>query len=181
MKKKRVTDIVSPKEKAEKQEEREKEDTEETEETPLLIPQEGKGLSKFSVKKPKFSFPRIKFSSLKLLLGGGVVVLIFLICFFTLSKAEVQIWPETEKKNFETKVTVNTNAQSVDAVEKIIPGQLFEKEKTFTEELQATGKETLEEKATGFITVYNEYSTQDQILIATTRFVSTEGKLFRTP
>ena len=38
-----------------------------------------------------------------------------------------------------------------------------------------------EKKAEGTIKVYNEYSATPQILIATTRFVSVDGKLFRTP
>ncbi|MFH1656899.1 MAG: hypothetical protein ABH919_00300, partial [bacterium] len=33
----------------------------------------------------------------------------------------------------------------------------------------------------GTIKVYNEYSTSPQVLLATTRFVSADGKLFRTP
>ena len=37
----------------------------------------------------------------------------------------------------------------------------------------------LNEKARGSLTVYNEYSSSPQTLVATTRFESPEGKIFR--
>lgn len=61
-----------------------------------------------------------------------------------------------------------------------MPGKIFEKEKTFSEEFSSSGKKLIEKKAEGVIRVYNEYSTSPQILLATTRFVSAEGKLFRS-
>ena len=43
----------------------------------------------------------------------------------------------------------------------------------------ASGKSQVSEKATGKITVYNAYSSQDQTLVATTRFQSPDGKIVR--
>ena len=110
-----------------------------------------------------------------ILILGGVF------CYFTLSKANIEIWPETETLTFETKLTVDETAGASDFINKVIPGEIFEKEKTVAEIFPSSGKILKEEKAEGTIKVYNEYSTYPQILVATTRFVSAEGKLFRTP
>lgn len=44
-----------------------------------------------------------------------------------------------------------------------------------------TGKENVQEKARGQIIVYNNYSSQSQSLVATTRFQTADGLIFRTP
>lgn len=113
----------------------------------------------------------------------SLVLLIFLGAFsyFTLSKAEIEIWPETEILNLETKLTVDKKTEEPNVLEKIIPAQVFQKEKTLVELFQSSGKILKEKKAEGAIRVYNTYSTSPQVLIANTRFVSVDGKLFRTP
>ena len=102
-------------------------------------------------------------------------------CFFTLSKANIEVWPETDTINLTTKLTIDASTEEYNFVTKVIPGQVFEKEKMVTENFPATGTFLKEEKAKGTIRVYNEYSSSPQALLATTRFVSADGKLFRTP
>ena len=102
-------------------------------------------------------------------------------CFFTLSKANIEVWPETDTVNLTSKLTIDSAADEYNFVTKIIPGQVFEKEKLVSDNFPATGTFLKEEKAKGTIRVYNEYSTSPQILLATTRFVSAAGLLFRTP
>lgn len=126
-------------------------------------------------KKPEF---KIKKSSFFIPL---VLILIGIFCYFTLSKAEIEIWPESEVLTFETKLTIDKTAENVDFSKKVIPGKIFETEKTVTEEFSSSGTILKEKKAEGIIRVYNAYSTSPQVLIARTRFVSADGKLFRTP
>lgn len=104
----------------------------------------------------------------------------FLFCHFILSKAEIEIWPVAEIKTFETKLTIDKAIENVDVLNKIIPGELIETAKTITEEFSSSGKTLKEKKAEGVIRVYNNYSTSPQTLVATTRFVSADGKLFRS-
>jgi hypothetical protein len=104
----------------------------------------------------------------------------FLLCQFTFSKAEIEIWPVTEIKTFETKVTCDKAAERIDVLNKVIPGKIFETEKLITEEFSSSGKTLKEKKAEGVIRVYNNYSTLAQTLVANTRFVSADGKLFRS-
>lgn len=48
-----------------------------------------------------------------------------------------------------------------------------------TRTFPATGKHVAKTKARGMITIFNAYSTQPQSLVATTRFESSDGKVFR--
>lgn len=50
-----------------------------------------------------------------------------------------------------------------------------------SKEVVATGESYVEEKASGLITIYNNHSDKDQELIATTRFETPDGKIFRIP
>lgn len=129
-------------------------------------------------KKPEFKISKKLSSSFFIPL---VLISIGIFCYFTLSKAEIEIWPESEVLTFETKLTIDKTAENVDLLNKVIPGKIFEGEKTITEEFSSSGVVLKEKKAEGIIRVYNDYSTSPQVLIARTRFVSADGKLFRTP
>ena len=128
----------------------------------------------FKQEKEKISFPKKK--AIFLLF---VFVLSGVFIHFTFSKAEIKIWPETELLSFEDEITVNSKAAEPDFSSNIIPGKIIEEEKEITQQFPATG--SVSKKAKGIIKVYNAYSTSSQVLVATTRFVSASGKLFRTP
>jgi len=117
-------------------------------------------------------------------LSSLILILIGLSGFFFFSKAKIDIWPEAETLNFEEEVTIDSNYDqfkpAIWVEEGIIPGKIFSDEKFSSQEFFASGKTLKEEKARGIIRVYNAYSTFSQALLANTRFVSTEGKLFRS-
>jgi hypothetical protein len=124
-------------------------------------------------KKEDFSGLKVQKSRYLAPVKKGLVIFFFFFillgffCFFSLTKAEIEIWPETEFLSLEK--------------EAVLPLQVFQKEKAVLESFQSSGKVLKEKKAEGVIRVYNDYSTSSQVLIATTRFVSAEGKVFRTP
>lgn len=101
------------------------------------------------------------------------------------TNAEVEIWPETELLNFSEKITADSEVKNLTPnfwlKNKAIPAEFFMVENTASGEFPASGKILEERKAEGTIRVYNNYSTSSQSLIAKTRFVSANGKLFRTP
>ncbi len=105
-----------------------------------------------------------------------LVLLIFLA--LQVSKAEIEIWPKTELITFETKLTIDVNADEIDLSYKIIPAYVLESKKTLYEEFDSTGK--ILKKAEGVIRLYNEYSTKSETWLKGTRFVSSEGKLFKS-
>lgn len=59
-------------------------------------------------------------------------------------------------------------------------GVSFIERKNVTKSYVASGKEFVERKAKGTIIVYNAYSSEEQPLVATTRFVTPDGKVYRT-
>ncbi|GAI28904.1 unnamed protein product, partial [marine sediment metagenome] len=144
---------------------------------------EKKKVEEFPLEKeyqPQFKKPEFKIKKSSFFIPF-VLILIGIFCYLTLSKAEIEIWPESEVLTFETKLTIDKTAENVDFSNKVILGKIFEAEKTITEEFSSSGTVLKEKKAEGVIRVYNAYSTSPQVLIARTRFVSDGGKLFRTP
>lgn len=136
-------------------------------------------------RRPGFKI-RLPLTRKKILTSGLLILILIFLCvgtvgYFNLSKTDIEIWPEAEIMNFETKLVVDKKTEQIDFLNKVIPGKVFKKEKIFAENFPSSGKTLKEEKAEGTIRAYNAYSTYTQILIATTRFVSTDGKVFRTP
>jgi hypothetical protein len=57
--------------------------------------------------------------------------------------------------------------------------QMLQYQETATRVVPSTSTETVENRAQGTITVYNEYSTQPQRLVTNTRFESEDGRIYR--
>lgn len=134
--------------------------------------------SKITLERPR---PGKKHSNL----WWGIIplgLILFLGLGFKISKVEIQIWPETETLTFKTKVTIDKTIENQDVnfwiAEKVLPGQIFEVEKTVSEEFSSSGK--ILKKAEGVIRLYNSYSTQPETWLEGTRFVSADGKLFKS-
>ncbi len=75
--------------------------------------------------------------------------------------------------------TAGKTVTKVDATAHILPAEVLNQKKTLTQFFPASGRATVSQKATGRLTIYNAYSSQAQSLVATTRFVTPEGKVFR--
>ena len=149
---------------------------------PKVGPPTAFGQEKPSKPAEKISSPHFKGKKYWEMVGGilAILILAFLFCYFTLSKAEIEIWPETESLTFETKATIDSEGKNIDVSNKVIPGKTIVVEKTVSEEFPSSGKILKEKKAEGIIRVYNAYSTSSQALVSNTRFISAEGKLFRS-
>lgn len=102
-----------------------------------------------------------------------------LVGYLVLPTTEITLWPKTEKVSFDLSVVGSMGVSQIDENLNKIPLQAVEVKKTKSGEFLATGEKEINEKARGFITVYNEYSSIPQTLVATTRFESPEGKIFR--
>ncbi|MBI2626013.1 MAG: hypothetical protein HYW69_00255 [Candidatus Nealsonbacteria bacterium] len=119
-------------------------------------------------------------------LGRKKIILLFVgLCLFAglaLSyflippKADIEIWPKKENKNERVAVTVAASPKNGN----YIPGKIVESEKIVSGNFSAQGTILKVTKAQGTIRIYNNYSTAVQPLLANTRFVSDDGKLFRT-
>lgn len=122
--------------------------------------------------------------SFKKKLVTGLVVLIVLgfIGVFALNKmgkAEVSIKFKEIPWQYEGTVTISAASKAVDAESLIIPGEIFTDSKNSSPSYPASGKASVEDKAIGKLTIYNAFSSVPQGLVATTRFMTPDGKIYR--
>jgi hypothetical protein len=75
--------------------------------------------------------------------------------------------------------TADKAVSQINAAQGIIPAQVFFVNKNIAVSFPASGQENVSLKAQGTITIYNAYSSSPQTLVATTRFATPAGKIFR--
>lgn len=66
-----------------------------------------------------------------------------------------------------------------DSEKNILPAELFTQSKNYNQPFPASGRANVSEKATGKVVIFNAYSSAPQSLVATTRFTTPDGKIFR--
>lgn len=107
------------------------------------------------------------------------LVAFYYLGFVFLAKAEINITTKKIEMPFSGVVLVDTNVSSIDFNKVIIPGNSFVFKANETQEFSSTGQGKDERNAKGIITIYNDYSTSPQILVAITRFETPDHKIFR--
>lgn len=102
------------------------------------------------------------------------------IALFVLPEADITV--VTEKKSWEYSgvLSIDKSASQVDLATSKVPGQIFVVRDSVTKRVPATGKQYVSRKATGTLTVFNAYSSQPQSIVASTRFVTPDGIIFRS-
>lgn len=117
-----------------------------------------------------------------LLVGGigATGALLLFVALWVLPSATLKITPATAEEQLSFDLAADSNVSSPSPERGIVPAQILDEreEKRFT--FKASGQEEVQTYATGRLTVYNEYSSEQQTLVASTRFLSADGKLFRT-
>lgn len=113
-----------------------------------------------STKKPKknkkLSVPNFDSFRKKLLLGGGVLVLLialWIVAFMVLPKATVTIHTDTSTITSNLNLTLDTTAKALDAANKVVPAVAQSDQKSATQQVAATGQQNNGAKATGSITM----------------------------
>lgn len=112
------------------------------------------------------------------IIGGGVIgiaVLIFILTTF--SGAEVTIYPKQAEANIN--ISLNTQDKEVSSEVDTLTYQKISLSEESFRTVEATGKEEVQQKASGKITIYNNYTDKEQPLVKNTRFESPEGLIFR--
>ncbi len=108
-----------------------------------------------------------------------IVILVAIILFFvmgsmfTTATVKIVLSQQTTSINDTFSTTRGTNSEN------ILPYQIVKLQKKVTRDVQPTGEEMVERKASGQIVVYNKYSTEGQKLIVNTRFEAPDGKIYR--
>jgi len=99
--------------------------------------------------------------------------------YFFLPRATIILHLKTQEKSVSMNLEANTQANGIDDQEKTIPAALEQITKEKSGEFEATGNQTGAGKATGRVVIFNEFSSEDQPLVVTTRLETEDGKIFR--
>jgi len=110
---------------------------------------------------------------------GAALLILAAVLYFILPQADIVIVPKSESIVQDFSVSADKSITKVDLAQAKIPAQIIKLDKKESKDFKATGERQLNDKAAGIITIYNEYSSSPQALVATTRFVSENGKIFR--
>lgn len=108
------------------------------------------------------------------------IVAIGLLVFMSSGSAKISIKPFSKAIDTQIKIDVSDSFTASDPLFRKLPGQLLTITKKVTLDFTATGEKEVAQKSRATITVYNNYGTTPQTLIATTRFASPTGLIFRT-
>jgi len=127
-------------------------------------------------KKINFNFG--KKGKITIAVIASILILTFLFIYF-LAKAEINVISKKIIWEEQMPVLAASNMNQVDETMFKIPLMAYDFTRTVTQKFSTTEVKNIENKARGTIRIYNAYSSEPQVLIATTRFLSKEGKLFR--
>ncbi|HAI74495.1 MAG TPA: hypothetical protein DCS28_00460 [Candidatus Moranbacteria bacterium] len=95
-------------------------------------------------------------------------------------KAIITISAKKEIKSADMEIAGDINLDKIDYEKMAVPAKIMEFEEEIAESFDATGSKSVSnKKARGKITIYNEFSSASQSLVATTRFLSDNQKIFR--
>lgn len=130
------------------------------------------------IRRPEFSAKKIKIKKAWLILIS-IVVGIVCVYYFTPSKVDVKIKPTMETFGSKIQIVVDESNRELDIVGRIIPGYFLEEQNSVSQQFSSSGKMFKKEKASGIIRVYNDYSSVPRSLVANTRFMASDGKIFR--
>ena len=108
----------------------------------------------------------------------GILVAVLAIYFISalLSRAQIEVQPRQEP------VVMNASLTAVSPEEEgPLHFQIMELSGDASVSIPATGRETVNKKASGTVVLYNAYSSKAQKLVASTRLKASNGKIYRIP
>ncbi|MCD6149689.1 hypothetical protein J7J13_02795 [bacterium] len=113
-------------------------------------------------------------------LSACFLVALALGSYLIFPKAEIGVLLKADVMENDLVLEGDKNISTSNLEKRIIPAQVIEKEDDLSLSFDATGKSAVsDQKARGVIAIYNEYGKNSQPLVATTRFLTSDGKLFR--
>ena len=108
----------------------------------------------------------------------GIGLIILIIAIFGLSSFFSQVTIFAVPKQAQVNINETITA-SLSAAENELEFGTFTKTQTASVAVPATGSEQVSRKASGQITIFNDFSDEPQLLIATTRFETADAKIYR--
>lgn len=133
------------------------------------------------LKPPKKTFPGLgKRKKLIGFAGVGLLLALLAILYGVLARADITIKPQIQNLNFPLKISASSTAAAVSPEFNKIPGQSINAQTEASDTFPATGFKNVVQKAGGKLIIYNQ-TPLEQRLVATTRFESPAGLIFRIP
>jgi hypothetical protein len=112
------------------------------------------------------------------LLAAGAVLVLSVVLLYVFGDAEVAVSPRLDQFSFDGDFTarksIGAEAEGNNLVFSVLPF-----EKIGSQSVAADGQKMIEKKASGKITIYNNYSNSSQKLIRNTRFETPDGLIYR--
>ncbi len=96
-----------------------------------------------------------------------------------LPKSDIKISIKKFRWDYDNPVTLSSKLTDIDLNNRQIPIAIFSQRKNINFPFPATGKKYVERKASGRIIIYNNFSTDQQVLSSGTRFKAPDGKIFK--
>ncbi len=124
---------------------------------------------------------KVQNKKLVLVFLSAALISFAFIVFTSVSQARIRIIPGKKDFSINIPVVVSTKITQADEVYGMVPGELIQLEEVVSKTFAASGDKEIFQKAKGKIMVYNNFSAAPQILVATTRFQTPEGLVFRIP
>lgn len=135
-----------------------------------------------AIRRPITALKRADSKSLKnfIFIFLGIAFLFFVVIIFTfMSEARVKIFPHKNEFSINIPVIISDKITETDEVYGIIPGESIQIEKIISKTFNSTGEKNVFQKAKGKLKIYNNFNTSPQALVATTRFQTSQGLVFR--
>ncbi|PIR69893.1 MAG: hypothetical protein COU47_00445 [Candidatus Niyogibacteria bacterium CG10_big_fil_rev_8_21_14_0_10_46_36] len=107
------------------------------------------------------------------ILYGVLAFTLFLLIVDMMSGVTVAVTPHQEFFNIDTLVKFSASESTGARVETV------HLEETIEGRAETQGEKDVEEKASGKLTIYNEFSSDPQVLVRRTRFETEDGKIYR--
>ena len=110
----------------------------------------------------------------------AVLVILGAVGYLFLPKATVTVFTKNKIQSVDTQIDGNKDVATVDLEKEIVPVKVISVTDEISRTYKSGGKKSISnQKARGTITIYNEFSSNPQSLVATTRFASPDNKIFR--
>lgn len=129
----------------------------------------------------EFNKPSILRRVVKLLIIIGLAMILGWVAVYILPQATIKLTLEKINWDFSGSMSVSSFRETPSFTGNTIelPGVIFNEKKNLTKTYGVSGSEYIEKKASGVIAVYNEYSSESQVLARNTRFSTPDGKIYR--
>jgi hypothetical protein len=103
----------------------------------------------------------------------------FYVAYKVLPQAQIKIVTQKTNWDYKASLLVDSSISESDVQSVKIPGKIITQTKNSQLFYLANGEKRINRKATGSITIYNNHSSAPQSLVASTRFETPDGKIFR--